>query len=156
MPKIYCLSCNKPSLYDSGKPKFCSFCGKPYINSITASPVETVNNIKPPLFSVSEEKQGDNQSNDNFNGDATYVPKIDKIECEFNVPNLRPNRQSGKEVLREGELGIGKDITPRNIPIKKTKMSKAEKQRQDELIKQSFKQDFFKNTRTGGSTEIGN
>ena len=162
MPKIYCLKCNKPSIYESSRPIMCGYCGKPYIDTSSAATVTT--DAKKPTFtltpSISNQRAPINPvvqtyGDDDISGDATFVPQIGRIECEFNINNLRPNRQSSTEVFAEGARGVDKDFVPRQKPQKKVKLSKAEKQAQVEAAKSQFKNEFLNTSKTiRHSTEI--
>jgi hypothetical protein len=155
MAKIYCLKCNFGTEWSVSKPNFCSKCGKPYLESsasskplpaankpsFTLTPSITSNNLRP------VNKPIQTSDDDDIENDATSVPKIDKIECNFNVDNLRPNRQSSTEVFAEGYRGIDKDFTPKPKPQSKKRLSKAEKQAQIENAKAQFKNEFLSSSK---------
>lgn len=150
--KRFCLSCNYGSEYSGSVPNFCAKCGKPYIDVSNATIKSTKSE---PLFSVGHKPKQVNESGEDISGDATYVPKVGKIECEFNVANLRPNRQTSNDLFMEGARGMGIETTPR-AKQPKVKLSKAEKQKQSENIKNEFRNEFLKNGKnTRNSTEIG-
>ncbi len=163
MAKTYCLKCNFGTEWSSAKPNFCSKCGKPYIDVSEASQGQPAT-FKAPSITISQTTRREPQrpvfenSEDDDSLDATYVPKIDKIDCNFTASNLRPNRQSSEQVFAEGAAGVDRDFTPRVKPQKvgkKIKISKAEKQLQEQQVRAQFKNDFLKNGKNNrNSTEI--
>jgi hypothetical protein len=158
--KQFCLKCNKPTEYTSSKPVFCSHCGRPYIEASASSTIAPAASqqqqvSQTPVFSYVPSATAINSQNIQHPEDATYVPKIDKIDIQFNVDNLRPNRQSGEQVFNEGSrgIGVGSDFTPRQLPEKKKKISKVERELQKQKIANDFRNEFYKNGRNSSNIE---
>lgn len=83
MPKIYCPhdGCYKATIYESNKPNFCSFCGKPYINA-TKSNIQPTPSVKSTQVVIAQQ-----------NEEIVSVPQIDRLEYKLESDNLRPNRE---------------------------------------------------------------
>lgn len=111
MNKIYCLNCNKPSIYESSKPAICGFCGKPYIASNA--------NFTPILTKLIGQTKNVSILDDNETyDDIPELPNIENLEFEISS-NLRPNRQHISKVGK----GSGRTNTK---TIKGKKISKKE------------------------------
>jgi len=154
MAKIYCLQCNFGNDYTSSRPNFCGKCGKPFIDSTKASQpqqnqYQDLIKISQPAAPVSYQEPQKPRGRLNrivepddveYPEDATEVPQIDNIECELTVSNLRPNRESGKDVFNSGSASEAREIISSlsQKPAKGQKVGKAKLTQ----IKQGLKQDI--------------
>ncbi len=153
------MSCNFGNEYTSSRPNFCGKCGKPFIDSSIAStpslPVKQV--FTPTIVEKPTGKLNKMVQNEEFDypEDATEVPQIDKIECQLTVSNLRPNRESGKDVFNAGSLSEAREVLGKQ-PIKSKKTSKSEQIRKNQEFKEQFKNQLSKKSRNErDSIEIG-
>lgn len=121
MPRIFCLSCNAASEYLSERPKFCGKCGKPYISNSNSSFTSIPANIT--------KTQKQTILDDEIDGNI-QVPNIEKMEYEVKG-DLRPNRESAKNVIGAGALGIKR---PHN-KVKKISKKDFEKEWQEQFQK---------------------
>ena len=159
MAKTYCLKCNFGTEWSSVRPNFCSKCGKPYID-VSESSKDKPASFKAPSITISQNDVRSQQrpvlnNDDDESEDSTSVPHIDKIDCNFTASNLRPNRQSSEQVFAEGAMGVDRDFVPRVKPQKvnkKVKISKAQRQLQEQQVREQFKNDFFKNGKNNRNT----
>ena len=103
--KIYCLKCNQSTSYESSPAKFCSHCGKPYIDTTNANltkPVQVASRpLKRPVRQIEQEETYDD---DDYTAPES-IPQIDKFECEIQK-DLRPNREHLNSIAAKGEIGI--------------------------------------------------
>lgn len=105
--KLFCLSCNKPTSYDSVAPRFCSHCGKPYVDVSNTSIAKTsTHHINPKPIAVKPVIEEPEYEEDSDNNTIT-THNIDQIECDIDkVPRI--NRETIGKVTAEKKLGIGK------------------------------------------------
>lgn len=150
--KKFCLSCNFGTEYTSMPPKFCSNCGKPYIDTANAhiSPIST---RKSPIAEITINNRQIIDAE--YPEDATSVPNIGKIECQLTTPNLRPSRQTANQLFTEGYNGIG--IKTEKIEVVKKKTTKSDKERMKNEAIQNFKNEMTLNGRKSQReyTDIG-
>ncbi len=158
------MSCNVGTESVNGKiPNFCGNCGKPYIDSkasfiVKPTLVQTVERQEQRTPSgklnrryVEEEEYFEHPE------DATSVPQIDKLDFNLTVSNLRPNRESGRDVLNSGSESEAREVLSRR-PIKAEKVTKAKSKQIQQESRQRIQEDFKSqlSTRRGkDSTEIG-
>lgn len=163
MSKRYCMSCNFGAESNNGKvPNFCPNCGKSYIDSAVAARPQPVQSpvFAPAVHKAAPQPRGrlNRQVDDEYieyPDDATTVPQIDEIQCELTVANLRPNRQTGKEVFNSGSPSEAREILGRKI-TKAPKVSKAQQKQEKEQFKEQFRTQLAKKPRgESQSTEIG-
>ncbi len=162
--KIWCLKCNGVTEYSSSKPSFCSKCGKPFVDSNASVTI-----AKPTVQPVARQEQRTHPGKLNRRyveeeeeyfehpEDATSVPQIDKLDFNLTVSNLRPNRESGRDVLNSGSESEAREVLSRR-PIKAEKVTKAKSKQIQQESRQRIQEDFKSqlSTRRGkDSTEIG-
>jgi len=159
MAKIFCLKCNASTEFSSSKPKFCSHCGKPYIDATSpfqpslASSMPTVAISKPSSSRGLLNRQIE-EDDAQYPEDSQSVPQIDKIEVSFTLDNLRPNRQTGKEVYNEGTPSLAAEVLSQKRPSK-VKVNKEQEKQNKEQFKEQFRNQLSKHTKNERpSTEI--
>jgi hypothetical protein len=156
--KLYCLHCNHGNDYNSSRPNFCGKCGKPFIDSSIASKPNQYQDLisisQPSNTQIEQNKQkgklnrGHNDEEEfDYPEDATSVPQLDKIECELTVSNLRPNRESGRDVFNNGSLGEAREVLGKRT-VKTKKVSKIEQNRQKQEFQEQFKNQLARKSRS--------
>lgn len=134
MPKLFCLSCNKSTSYESKPAAFCSHCGKPYVSNASTftlvKPIEVIKSSPP----VRGRPQNTVISDDDNFHDDTIVPNIDKLDYELEH-DLRPNREKGNQVIGKGALGVKRE----KQKVKKVSKKEFEKQWGDQFQRGSRK-----------------
>ena len=111
--KLFCLSCNQSTSYESSKPRFCSHCSKPFISSATnfaTIPTKLVG--QPKNVAILDD-------NSNYDEPIPEIPNIENLEFEISS-NLRPNRQHISKVGKgSGRTNIerpkGKRISKKEV-----------------------------------------
>lgn len=106
--KLYCLSCNRATDYEYQKPKFCSHCGKSYINideipsnaKISSPPPLPRTRLKPRHIEDVE----DNLSDEDINDITKEIENVDisKIGIELPRNMSRSNRQDIAQLVSTG------------------------------------------------------
>lgn len=123
MLKIYCSDCGAPTEYSLNKPKFCSGCARPFVNSLANKSQNQVTQVKPILKNKNHEN--DYEDDDHQDQEINHVPQLSKLDCE--IIESKPRGVKIKDLA--GTSNAPKTPSDANFTIKSKKMSKAEKKK---------------------------
>lgn len=119
--KQYCITCGQPTEYSLIKPKFCSKCGKSFIQNIKSN-----NNTKIDQFDI-ELEEPEKQQNiiKNIEFEEIYIPQSNKetlgsiLKSSKNNRNDKPQkRKKGKKISKEDGEKMLKEILAESKAIK--------------------------------------
>lgn len=136
MQKIYCMSCNKSTEYMSSVPKFCSHCGKNYLDGVSANDnnQRQPNHQTKPQNPPNQPRRPIKQEPDEYYDEGLPTEfNIEKLEYEIEG-EFRPTRESLQSLGSQQKTGFKRQ------PQKGKKVSKKEFERQ-------WKEQFDKGTK---------